>query len=144
MAGGSSRYIINVHLYIVRSDYSQVVAGKVTFTPGGPNEQTVPLSVDEDQFLELNETYLLRLHLPDTSINAGAKIGTIDKAQVTIINDDSKISEGIHLQLMCNVCMFQKFKYSSRDSLQELENLSRLLFQLDSTHRRQIYLLQLE
>ena len=76
---------------IVRFDYSQASTGRITFTPDGPNERTIQLSVDTDQLLELNETYLLRLNLPTASVNAGAQIGTINQARVTIINDDSKI-----------------------------------------------------
>lgn len=66
--------------------------GEIVFTPGGPNEETVQLSVDADQLLEFNETYLLRLQLPDASIAVGAQIGKRNEARVTIINDDSKIS----------------------------------------------------
>ena len=76
---------------IVRSDYSQASVGNVIFAPGGPNEQTVQLSVVEDELLELNETYLLRLDLPEASIVAGAQIGKNNQARVIIINDDSKI-----------------------------------------------------
>ena len=75
----------------VRFDYSLTSVGSITFTPDGPNERTVQLSVDADQLLELNETYLLRLDLPAASITAGVQIGTIYQARVTIINDDSKI-----------------------------------------------------
>ena len=88
-------YVCTSHLYIVRSDYSLASVGKVVFTAGGPDEQTIQLSVDEDDFLELNETYLLELNLTVASIAAGARIGAINQARVTIINDDSKI---------CNIC----------------------------------------
>ena len=102
-------YIIHkiIHLYfsfictIVRFDYSQASIGNVIFTPEGPNEQTVQLSVDEDQFLEFNETYLLRLDLPEASITAGAQIGSNNQARVTIINDDSKI-----VGHTCNIILY--------------------------------------
>ena len=84
-------YTIYIICIIVRFDYSQASVGNVIFTPEGPNEQTVQLSVVEDELLELNETYLLRLDLPEASITAGAQIGRNNQARVTIINDDSKI-----------------------------------------------------
>ena len=75
----------------VITDYSPASAGTVTFTSRGPNEQTIQLSVNKDEFLELNETYLLTLQLSSESIDAGAQIGAINQTRVTIINDDSKI-----------------------------------------------------
>lgn len=101
------------HFYnIGTTDYSFGSSGKVTFTPGGPMEQTVQLSVDKDQLLELNETYLLRLHLTNASITAGARIGTNNQTRVTIINDDSKFILYVHthtyitLVVFCYVCTY--------------------------------------
>ena len=61
-----------------------------TFTPGGPDEVIVLLSVRRDTVLEPNETYTLLLALTSLSQTAGVKIGRRHQAQVTIINDDSK------------------------------------------------------
>lgn len=95
----------------VRSDYSVASSGVVTFTPRGPNEQTIQLSVNDDEFLELNETYLLTLQLSDESIDAGARIGAINQTRVTIINDDSKILCRCVVMIVCTINIFQKFKF---------------------------------
>ena len=139
-----------IHAYVhilsisVRFDYSLASAGIVTFTPGGPNEHTIQLSVDKDELLELNETYLLALHLSDESIDAGAQVGAINQTRVTIINDDSKIQHRHIAMAVCTTNIFQKFKFFLGRSLLKLENLRKPLSQLDSAHRRQPYLLRLE
>lgn len=64
----------------------------MTFTPGGPNEETTQLRVLRDSILELNETYTLALQLTPASVAAGAQLGLKNQAKVTIINDDGKIT----------------------------------------------------
>ena len=73
---------------VIPSDYIQ--GGQVIFTPGGPDEITTQLQVQDDTTLEANEILLLTL-LPTHAANAsGARIGVRSEARVTIINDDSK------------------------------------------------------
>jgi len=60
------------------------------FTPGGPDEVVVMLSVRKDAILEANETYTLLLALTSLSQVADVQIGRRHQAKVTIINDDSK------------------------------------------------------
>ena len=71
------------------NDYS-LRSELVTFTPGGPDEVMIQLSVLRDTVLEANETYTLLLALTSLSQMAGINIGRKHQAQVTIINDDSK------------------------------------------------------
>ena len=63
----------------------------MTFVPGGPDEITTQLRVQEDSIFENNETFLLTFFLTPTAIDSGARIGARNESQVTIINDDSKI-----------------------------------------------------
>ena len=64
----------------------------MTFVPGGPDEITISLSVNEDRDFENNETLLLTfLPLAPAAISSGARIGARNESRVTIINDDSKI-----------------------------------------------------
>ena len=59
--------------------------------PGGPDEITIQLEVQEDTTFERNETLLLTFFLTPAAIGSGARIGVRNESQVTIINDDSKI-----------------------------------------------------
>jgi len=63
------------------------------FSPGDPNEKTARLSVRNDRILEANETYFLNLGLTTAAVSGGARLGVRDRAGVTIIDDDSKITE---------------------------------------------------
>ena len=62
----------------------------------------VLLSVRRDTVLEANETYTLLLALTSRSQAADVKIGRRHQAQVTIINDDSKIS--CYIKLFIKMC----------------------------------------
>lgn len=65
----------------------------MTFSPGGPNEITQTFSVTNDNVLEVNETYFLSLRLTQPAVIGGARLGARDRAEVTIIDDDSKITD---------------------------------------------------
>ena len=65
----------------------------VTFSPGDPNEKTAAFSVNNDRILEVNETYFLNLRLTQPAVIGGARLGPRDRAEVTIIDDDSKITD---------------------------------------------------
>ena len=63
----------------------------MTFIPGGPDEITLQLRVNNDSTFENNETILLTFLLTPTAIDSGAHIGARNESRVTIINDDSKL-----------------------------------------------------
>ena len=63
----------------------------VVFSPGDPDEKTVRLAVRNDNTLEANEAYFLQLDLSDAAQSAGARLGSRNRAEVIIINDDGKI-----------------------------------------------------
>ena len=63
----------------------------MTFVPGGPDEITLQLQVNNDSTFENNETILLTFLLTFAAIDSGARIGARNESRVTIINDDSKI-----------------------------------------------------
>jgi len=65
----------------------------VRFSPKDPDKKVVQIDVIPDTILEVNETYSLRLELSDVANRSGVQIGKRNQAQVTIINDDSKITE---------------------------------------------------
>ena len=65
-------------------------SGQITFTPGGPDEITTQLQVEDDSTLEANETLLLTLSLTPAAVERGVRIGTRNESRVTIINDDGK------------------------------------------------------
>ena len=81
-------YIYVIIFLVVPSDYIQ--GGQVIFTPGGPDEITTQLQVQDDTTLEANEILLLTLSPTPTATRRGARIGARNEARVTIINDDSK------------------------------------------------------
>ena len=62
----------------------------MVFSPGDPNEKTVQISVTDDSILEANETYSLQLELTQAAVSAGGILGPRDRAEVIIVNDDSK------------------------------------------------------
>ena len=64
----------------------------MTFTPGGPTEATTQLRVSNDDRLEVDETFPLILELSAAAITAGGHLGLRREAEVTIIDDDSKIA----------------------------------------------------
>ena len=72
-------------------------AKRVTFTPGGPTEVTIQLTVKNDTILEFDETFPIILRLTRAAVLAGGQLGLRREAEVTIINDDSKNS-------MCSKC----------------------------------------
>ena len=61
-------------------------------TPDSPDEIVTELEVQDDNFLENNETFTLELSLNQAAMDSGARFGTRNTAQVTIINDDGKIN----------------------------------------------------
>ena len=65
----------------------------VSFNPGDPDENVVQIAVIPDTIFEVNETYSLRLKLSEAANKSGVQIGERNQAQVTIINDDSKITD---------------------------------------------------
>jgi len=87
-------------LNIVGDDVPRVGGGaRITFMPGGPNEITTELTVQADDFFELNETFLLNLVLSEPAMLAGGRIGARSQSEVTIINDDCKINH-LHLYIV--------------------------------------------
>lgn len=64
---------------------------QVAFKPGGPNEVTVEMAVTSDTAIENNETFTLRLRLSNKAKKSGAQIGQWKQAQVTIVDDDSRL-----------------------------------------------------
>ena len=104
------RYIL--YIYIVPSDYGRDVAGTVTFIPGGPTEVTTQLRILNDDRLEFDETFPIILQLTPAAITAGGQLGLRREAEVTIINDDSKISmcflSCINIILQLNKCCSYK------------------------------------
>lgn len=84
---------------LVPSDYNRGALGRVTFTPGGPDEMTIQLRVLPDGNLEFNETFMLGLQLIGGVMT---QVGPRNRAEVTIINDDCKITLFMKkLELMC-------------------------------------------
>lgn len=89
------------------NDFNEGATGQVTFTPGGPNRITTQLRVLNDQTLEFDEMFLLKLSLPSASVTAGGQLGLKNTAEVTIINDDckTKVSKShklyVHMQYVC-------------------------------------------
>ena len=98
--GSASEWQVNVLLLLYdpyctvtdTSDFNTEVV-VVRFSPGDPDEKVVQIAVIPDTILEMNETYSLRLELSDVANRSGAQIGEKNQTQVTIINDDSKITE---------------------------------------------------
>lgn len=60
------------------------------FTPGGPDEMTIQLQVNDDTTLEADEILLLSLSLAPAAMESGGRLGPRNEARVTIVNDDSK------------------------------------------------------
>ena len=79
---------------VVPSDYT--LGGQVIFTPGGPDELTAQLQVQDDTTLEADETLLLTLSLNRAAMESGGRIGARNESRLTIINDDSKINPHIN------------------------------------------------
>lgn len=74
---------------IAPSDYDPQGV-QVIFTPGGPDEMTIQLQVNDDTTLEADEILLLSLSLAPAAMESGGRLGPRNEARVTIVNDDSK------------------------------------------------------
>ena len=91
---------------IAPSDYDPQDV-QVIFTPGGPNEMTIQLQVNNDATLEANEILLLSLSLSPAAVESGGRLGPRNK---TIINDDSKLN--YYNKLLCIYQFLMVFQLS--------------------------------
>ena len=74
---------------------------RVEFT-SGETEVTVMIPIMDDDIDECDENFFGNLHLPDEAASLGVKLGSADRAAVTIKDDDSEPihTANIHVQVV--------------------------------------------